>query len=164
MYFKSLYLRGVRSSQTETCCLPSIFLTFCLLVRNSFLFLYDTNFAMIGLEFSLFLLFCRSRCILYRSISHVSNRVARGPNAASHVFLCGPRSLNFKPQPAYFFGTVVVLYLFTNMKGWSLPCYNFAILVIFADLTCLFKKSYSVSRLLSLQHNHYYVTETLFQH
>jgi len=34
--------------------------------------------------------------------------VARGPNVARHVFLCGLRSLNFKPQPAYFFGTVVV--------------------------------------------------------
>ena len=38
MYFSSLYRRGVRSSQTKTCCLPSIFLSSSLLVRNSFLF------------------------------------------------------------------------------------------------------------------------------
>ena len=60
MYFSSLYRRGVRSSQTKTCCLSSIFLSFRLLVRNSFLFLYDTNLAMIGRGFSLFLLICPS--------------------------------------------------------------------------------------------------------
>ena len=37
MYFSSLYRRGVRSSQTKTCCLPSIFLSSRLLVRNEFL-------------------------------------------------------------------------------------------------------------------------------
>ena len=68
MYFSSLYRRGVRSSQTKKCCLPSIFLSSCLLVRNSF-FLYDTNLAMIGRGFSLFLLFCPSRCTLCISLS-----------------------------------------------------------------------------------------------
>ena len=58
MHFSSLYRRGVRSSLMTTCCLPSIFLRTLLLVRNSFLFLYDTILAMIGRGFSLFLLFC----------------------------------------------------------------------------------------------------------
>jgi len=31
-----------------------------------------------------------------------------GPKEAHHIFLCGLRSLHFKPQPAYLFGTVVV--------------------------------------------------------
>ena len=61
MYFSSWYRRGVRSSQTKTCFLPSMFLSSRLLVRNSFLFLYDTNLAMIGRGFSLFLLFCHFR-------------------------------------------------------------------------------------------------------
>ena len=58
-----VYRRGVRSSQTKTCCLPSIFLRFLSLVRNSFLFLYDTNLAMIGRGFSLYF-FYPSRCSL----------------------------------------------------------------------------------------------------
>ena len=68
MYLSSLYRRGVTSSQTKTCCLPSMFLSSRLLVRNSFLFLYDTNLAMIGRGFSLFLLFCPSRCTLCISL------------------------------------------------------------------------------------------------
>ena len=42
--------------------------------------------------------------------AHVSNwwAVARGPNVVRHVFSCASRSFNFKPQPAHFFGTVVV--------------------------------------------------------
>jgi len=65
-----------------TYCLPSILLRFRLLVRNSFLFLYDTNFATIGRGFSLFLLFCpiRSLCItlgwidfILKSISSIIN-------------------------------------------------------------------------------------------
>ena len=68
-FFSSLYRRGLRSSQTKTCCLPSIFLSSRLLVRNSFLFLYDTNLAMIGGGFSLFPLFCPSRCTLCISLS-----------------------------------------------------------------------------------------------
>ena len=34
--------------------------------------------------------------------------VARGPNVARHVILCGPWSLNVKPQPTECFGTVVI--------------------------------------------------------
>jgi len=45
MYFSSLYHRGVRSSLTKTCCLPSIFLRSFLLERNSFHFCWkETHF------------------------------------------------------------------------------------------------------------------------
>ena len=73
MYFSSLYRRGVKSSQTKTCCLPSIILSSRLLVRNSFLFLYDTNLAMIGRGFSLFLLFSPSQCSLCISLSSANS-------------------------------------------------------------------------------------------
>jgi len=72
MYFSSLYRRDVRSSQTKTCCLPSIFLRSRLLVRNSFLFLDDTKLAMVGRGFSLFRLFCPSRCALCISLTRRS--------------------------------------------------------------------------------------------
>jgi len=94
MYFSSLYRRGVRSSLTKTCCLPSKFLRSLLLERNSFCFLCETNLTMIGRGFSLFLLFCPSRCtfcisLFWRSISSsfaILNKIFSPSSLSSSFF------------------------------------------------------------------------------
>ena len=70
----------------------------------------------------------------------------------------------FNPQPVYFFGTIVVSYLFT--KANDVLCRHVITLLFshLADLTSLFKKRYSILRFFSRQNNQYYFTETLFKH
>jgi len=48
------------------------------------------------------------------SILHVSNWWPAGQMWPAMSFYVDREALNFKPQLAYFFGTVVVLYLFTK--------------------------------------------------
>jgi len=71
MYFSSFYRRGVRFKNEDVPSAIDIFEVPFVSRKSRKLvsFLHDTNLAMIGRGFSLFLLFCPSRCTLCMSLS-----------------------------------------------------------------------------------------------
>jgi len=69
MYFSNLYLEVWDPHRQRRGVCYHLFFRSALLVRNSFLFLYYTNLAMVGRAFSLFLPFCSCRCTLCISLA-----------------------------------------------------------------------------------------------